>query len=130
MFIIKERYPLYYFQGDYSDLVPVPHETFFEEKDGQIYSQFYPGQLIPREVFDRIFGNTTEVEKPIEIEEVSIEEVFIPEVAEVSEVIEVEVETDPIVEVEKEVVNETVEVEIEQPSEKVSQPKAKAKKKK
>lgn len=130
MFIIKEKYPIYYFEGDYSDLVAVPHETFFQDKNGQIYSQFYPGQLIPKEIFDRIFGNKEKVEKLTKTEESPILDTSPSK--ELEEDIPSKLEENTIEEVSTEpnIEKEVIKVEKEESSKESSQPKAKEKKKK
>lgn len=133
MFIVKERYPLHYFEGDCVELVPALHDTFFQEKNGQVFAQFHTGQLISREVFDRIWG-TTQVIAP-EVQEEVVEEIqvqFEPEVK--PEETQEEVQPEKVEETKEEEVKEEVlelEPEKEQPTkEEVPESKGKAKKKK
>lgn len=135
MMIVKERYPLHYFEGDYDELVPAATDTFFEE-DGKVYAQFNQGQLISREVYSNIWGGRNP-EEAITKEEVT--EVFVveevqsePEFEQVEEVLEEVLEVQEEVK-EEEVIEEVLEVEPEkeQPTkEEAPEPKGKSKKKK
>ena len=127
MFIVKERYPLNYHWSDYSELVPALHDTFFQEKNGQIYAQFSQGQLISKEVFDLVFGKQPQ---PVEVKP---QETIVEEVVAVAEVIQEVDEVEPEVEVETELEVEEVEevLEVKQPvKEEEPQSKSKSKKKK
>lgn len=130
MLIVKQRYPLYYYGGDYNELVPALSDTYFQEKNGQIFAQFYKGQLISKEVFDNIWGNDNSKEKEVqEVQETSIEESLLTEKIQEPFTEEVEVEKE-VQEVEKDFDLEEEVSELEKPTKKVPESKGKSKIKK
>lgn len=128
MLIVKQRYPLYYYGGDYNELVPALSDTYFQEKNGQIFAQFYKGQLISKEVFDSIWGNDNSKEKEVqEVQETSTEESLLTEKIQEPFIEEVKEE---VQEVEKDSDLKEEVSELEKPTKKVPESKGKSKIKK
>lgn len=131
MLIVKQRYPLYYYGGDYNELVPALSDTYFQEKNGQIFAQFYKGQLISKEVFDSIWGNDNSKEKEVqEVQETSTQEPLLTEEIQESFAEKVEVEEEEVQEVEKDFDLKEEVSELEKPTKKVPELKGKSKIKK
>ncbi len=105
MFIINTKYPLHYFKGDFENLVAVPHEVHYQNEDGQIYLQFYEGQLIPKEIYNNVFNNENKVVDEIEV---AVKEIVTTSESEVKEEIEITEKTE---EVEIEKIENDVEVD-------------------
>jgi hypothetical protein len=65
--VAKNKYQFHFHESDYTDLIPAKEDVFYEFK-GNLYSQFYKGQLIPKEVFDDIFTDLNEIKEEIVVE--------------------------------------------------------------
>lgn len=73
---VQSVYPFSFFSGDYPEMKAVPEDVFYEAIDGQLYSQFYKGQLIPIDVYNAVFSsNSVEVEPDKKKREVEKDEV-------------------------------------------------------
>lgn len=56
---VKSKYPYLFFPGDYPEMKPSLEDVFYE-KNGQTFSQFFKGQLIPLIIWNELFGDKEE----------------------------------------------------------------------